>query len=222
MSTTTTSSDLAVKAEVEQELSWTPDVDAAGIGVAVKNGIVALAGEVDDHSERVAAKRAALRVRGVTTVIDNLTVHPRTPWALTETDIAGEVERALSEAVNVPDTVKAEIEGHDVTLTGEVSWDFQRQAAKRAVQYLRGVHSVDSRITLISRASAADAEERITNALVRNAQLDANNITVTVTGNTVTLTGHVRSWAEKKQAGLAAWGSPHVTEVDNRIVVRVD
>lgn len=222
MGTTTMSSDLDVKTEVEQELNWTPDVDAARIGVAVKNGIVALAGEVDDHSERVAAKRAALRVRGVTAVIDNLTVHPKTPWSLTETDIAKEVERALTEAINVPDTVKAEIDGHDVTLTGQVRWDFQRQAATRAVQYLRGVYSVDNRIALTERPSAADAEERIKNALIRNAQLDANSITVTVSGNKVTLTGHVRSWAEKKQAGLAAWGSPHVTEIDNRIVVRAD
>ena len=215
-------SDPEIQAAVQDELDWTPDVDSAGIGVAVEAGTVSLSGEVDNHAEQLAATRAALRVRGVTAVVDNLEVHPKTEWVVTETDIAKEVQRALKWASNVPDTVKAEIKEHTVTLTGQVSWDFQRQAAKRAVQYLRGVYSVNNMITLTARPSAADTEERIKNALVRNAQLDAKTIDATVSGNTVTLTGTVRSWAEKKQAGNAAWASPHVTDVDNRIVVRTD
>lgn len=221
MSTATvTRSDHDIQTAVQDELEWTPDVDAAGIGVAVEDGAVTLSGEVDDYSERLAAKRAALRVRGVSTVVNDLTVHPKSAATVTETDIAKEVERALKWATNVPDSVKAEITGHDVTLTGQVQWDFQRQAAKRAVRYLRGVYTVNNMITLTARPSAADAQERIKNALVRNAQLDANHITVTVTGNKATLTGHVRSWAEKEQAGFAAWASPHVTDVANNLVVR--
>lgn len=213
-------SDQDIQTAVQDELEWTPDVDAAGIGVAVEDGAVSLSGEVDDYSERLAAKRAALRVRGVTAVVDDLIVHPKSGWPVTETDIAKEVERALKWASNLPDTVKASIKDHSVTLTGQVSWDFQRQAAKRAVQYLRGVYSVDNMITLTARPSAVDAEERIKNALTRNAQLDAKTIDATVSGNKVTLTGTVRSWAEKQQAGQAAWASPHVTDVNNRIVVR--
>lgn len=213
-------SDQEIQTAVQEELEWTPDVDAAGIGVAVEAGTVSLSGEVDSHAELVAAKRAALRVGGVNTVVNDLIVHPKSSWSVTETDIAKEVERALTWSSNVPDTVKAEIKDHAVTLTGEVTWDFQRQAAKRAVQYLRGVYTVESRITLAARPSSADAEERIKNALTRNAQLDANTIDAKVSGNKVTLTGTVRSWAEKQQAGQAAWASPHVTEVENHIIVR--
>ncbi|WP_022886157.1 BON domain-containing protein [Glaciibacter superstes] len=215
-------SDQDIQTAVQDELKWTPDVDAAGVGVAVEDGAVSLSGEVDDYSERLAAKRAALRIRGVTAVVDDLVVHPKSGWTVTETDIAKEVERALNWASNVTDTVKAEIKDHAVTLTGQVSWDFQRQAAKRAVQYLRGVNSVNNMITLTARPSAVDAEERIKNALTRNAQLDAKTIDATVSGNKVTLTGTVRSWAEKRQAGNAAWASPHVTDVDNRIVIRAN
>lgn len=218
--TIATDRDLDVQSSVSDELEWTPDVDAAGIGVAVEDGTVTLSGEVDNYAERVAAKRAALRVRGVRTVVDNLTVHPKAAWPVTETDIAKEVERALKAASNVPGTVKAEINGHNVTLVGEAEWNFQRQAAKRAVQYLRGVSTVSNMITLISRPSAADTQERITKALTRNAQLDANTIHVTVVGGKVTLTGTVKSWAERTQAGNAAWASPHVTDVDNKILVR--
>lgn len=217
---TTTRTDQEIQTAVQDELEWTPDVDSAGIGVAVEDGAVSLSGEVDNYSERLAAKRAALRVRGVTAVVDDLTVHPGSVWTVTETDIAKEVERALRWASNVPDTVKAEISEHHVALIGEVKWDYERQAAQRAVQYLRGVYSVENRITLTARPSAVDTEQRITNAITRNAQLDAKAIEVAVTGNKVTLTGVVRSWAEKRQAGNAAWASPHVADVDNRITVR--
>lgn len=212
-------SDLDVQTLVREELDWAPDVDAAGIGVAVEDGTVTLSGEVDSYAERLAAKRAALRTRGVRALVDDLRIHPKADWIVTETDVAKEVDRALTAAGNVPDTIKAEITGHDVTLVGLATWEYQRHAAQRAVQYLRGVRTVSNMVALTPRASAPDAEARITRALMRNAQLDAARIHVAVTGNAVTLTGTVRSWTERAQAENAAWSSPHVTEVRNHIVV---
>ena len=212
--------DSDIQTEVQDELEWTPDVEAAGIGVAVEDGAVSLSGEVDSYAERRAAVKAAQRIRGVRTVADNLNVHQKHSYSVSTTDIAKEVERALRSATFVPDTVKAELEGHTVTLTGEVGWDYQRNAAKRAIQYLRGVHLVNDLITLQARPSGNDTERRITAAITRNAQLDADAIHVTVNGTMVILTGTVRSWAAKQQAGRAAWSSPHVMHVDNQITVR--
>lgn len=212
--------DRQIQAAVEAELEWTPDVDAAGIGVAVDEGVVSLSGEVHDHVERVTANAAALRVRDVTAVVNGLNVHPNSESSISPTDIGKEVDRALRSTVNVPDTIKAEIDGHAVTLTGQVTWDFERRAAKRAVRYLRGVYSVADRITLTPRASSVDTAEHITSAIDRNAQLEAKAIKVVAAGDTVTLSGTVRSWAERRQADLAAWSSPHVSEVYNHIIVK--
>jgi osmotically-inducible protein OsmY len=215
-------SDRQIQEAVQDEIAWAPDVDAAGIGVAIEDGTVSLSGEVDSYAERLAAKRAALRVRGVTTLIDNLVVRPKFSWSASDTDVAREVAHALEVSSNIPDTVKAEIRDHNVILSGRADWDFQRQAAVRAVQYLRGVRSVSSTITLTQRPApdAAETTERIKDAFTRNALLDASAIEVKVIGSEVTITGSVQSWAEKNQAGKAAWSSPHVTEVHNRISVR--
>jgi osmotically-inducible protein OsmY len=155
----TARTDRQIQAAVEAELEWTPDVDAAGIGVAVDDSVVSLSGEVDDYAARSAAKRAALRLHDVTAVVNDLDTHPKTVLSVSNVDIGKEVTHALKSATNVPDTVKAEIDAHSVTLTGQVDWDFERRAAKRALRYLRGVHSVENRITLTPRASAVDTGE---------------------------------------------------------------
>lgn len=221
MSTTTSAmNDREVQVAVQDELDWTPDVDAAGIGVAIEDGTVSLSGEVDSYAEKLAARRAALRVSGVVAVVDHLVVHPKSQSYTSDTDTAKLVAHALTWASSVPDSVQAEIDHHRVTLTGEVDWNYQRRAAERAVHHLEGVVSVRKLIRLSPRASAADAKSRIEKALERNAQLDAKAIQVEVTGDQVVLTGQVQSWAEKQQAGYAAWASPHVGHVDNRITIK--
>lgn len=213
------SRDREIRDSVQNELEWMPQVEASRIGVSVEDGAVTLSGEVDDFAQRVAAKRAALRVRGVRAVIDHLTVYPKRGWPVSEREIAGEVERALKAAVNVPDTIKAEIQDHTVVLTGEAEWDYQRRAAKRAVRELRGVYAVSDMIALAPRPTAPDTVDRIRSALARNALVDAGRIDVSVAGNSVVLSGSVTSWAERREAERAAWGSPHVTHVDNRVTV---
>lgn len=217
---TATFTDHDIQASVQAELAWTPEVEASGIGVSVENSVVTLSGDINDYSELLAAHRAATRVQGVSTVVNDLTLPPMAGSPVTEADIGREVDHALSWAIAVPETVKAEVRGHHVILTGEVEWNFQRVVAKNAIQHLRGIHSVENRLTLSRRASAVDAEERVKNALIRNAQLDAAHITVSIIDNKATLTGTVQSLAEKHQAGQATWASPHVTDIDNRLEVR--
>lgn len=219
MQTTGPSDDRAVLDAVEDELAWTPQTRDANIGVSAQSHTVTLTGEVPSIADRIAAEHAALRVEGVRAIVNDLVVRPASDTAVTEADVAREVDHALAWATNVPSAVKATIRDHTIVLSGEVRWNTQREAAQRAVQYLRGVRTVDNRITLSARPAAADAAERIQHALTRNALLDANRITVGVDGTTITLTGTVQSWAEKQQACAAAWSSPHATEVVDRLTV---
>jgi osmotically-inducible protein OsmY len=56
---------------------------------------------------------------------------------------------------------------------------------------------------------------------MRNAQLDANHISIETEGGTVILGGHVQSWAEKEQAEAAAWSAPGITKVENNIGIGI-
>lgn len=212
-------SDPEIHALVQDELEWTPEVDAAGVGVSVEDGVVTLSGETDSLWEQAAAAKAALRVRGVRTVVNALEVHPPDSWTISETDLAKAVDHALTAAANLPDSVRAELRQGEVRLLGTVGWDYERRAAERAVEHLRGVRRVTNLLTLEPRPTAADTAERIRSALDRDARLSRADIRVSVTGHTVSLNGTVRTWGDRIHAENLAWRAPYVAAVDNFLTV---
>lgn len=213
--------DHQLKESITEELAWTPSVNADRIGVAITDGAVTLSGEVRTYPEKEAALRATMRVRGVTALADEIVVHPA--WSVPDdADIAREAGIAFDRSVVVPSgSVKARVHDHVVTLSGEVAWQYQREAARHAVAALPGVSGVRNEITLKPKVvvSPAEAKGKITAALVRNARMDAKRVQVAVTGSEVTLTGTVSSWTERRQAESAAYFAPGVTHVDNRLTV---
>ncbi|MGN6326028.1 BON domain-containing protein [Pseudolysinimonas sp.] len=219
MNATEGRTDEQIQEDVLAELRWTPDVDAAGIGVAVEDGTVTLTGQVDSYIERVAAAQAALRVRGVTALADELRVRPVTGEGLSDSAIAHAIEHGLAWATDVPDGVQVVVRDGVATLHGEVMWQHQRQAAEHLAARTRGVRAVKNRIVLSLRASAAETEEVIRHALRRHAHVDEPSVHVAAVGTRVTLTGTVRTPAESRHAEHAAWGSPNVTAVENRLTV---
>ncbi len=144
-------SDRDIQTAVRDALAWTPEVDAAAIGVSVKGGIVTLSGEVADYKTKLAAREAVVGVHQVGAMVDDVVVHPTWSSIVTEPDIARAVRSALARTALVPDSVKAEISRHDVTLTGSVESYPERRAAELAVQHLAGVNFVDNRIGVAPR-----------------------------------------------------------------------
>ena len=218
MTQTLHKSDAELKSAVTDELAWTAGVDNAHIGVAVMDGGVTLSGEVDSYPEKLIAEHAALRVRGITAVAQEITV--RNQWMeMNDTDIAREAREALERAVDVPaGTVKATVHDHVVTLTGQVPWQFQREAAGRAVHYLRGVRDIANAVAIRPTVSTADIKNAISAALVRSARLEGKATTVTVdAAGTVTLKGVVHSASERREAERTAWSAPGGVSVDNHL-----
>jgi len=71
----------------------------------------------------------------------------------------------------------------------------------------------------VPRATGKDMHRRLTQALHRNASLDAKRIQVTVTGSVAHLRGTATSWLQRQAAERAAYDAPGITLVDNQIIV---
>jgi osmotically-inducible protein OsmY len=216
-------SDAMLKEDVSAELIWEPSVKASGIGVSAKDGIVTLTGSVESYSEELSAWSAASRVFGVKAVADEIKVRLPDYNKWTDEDLARSAANAVAWNVSVPkDCVKVVVKDGWVTLTGEVNWQYQREAARNAVHYLRGLRGVSNEIAVKPAFEKLDVTNKITSAFERNGRLDAGKITVDTRGNKITLNGSVSSFTEKEEAGIAAWSTPGVSAVDNRLVVTLD
>jgi osmotically-inducible protein OsmY len=222
MTSTEHSTDHQLKHAIERELDWACDVDNDRIGVAVTDGAITLSGEVLSYPEKAAAVKAALRVRGVTALADEVIVR-HAFGRIHDADIAQQATTALRNTTLVPaDSVQSTVHDHTVSLVGAVDWHHQRTAAAHAVGVLPGVTSVRNLIELKPRqvmVAGPDAEANITAALRRNAQLEAQHVDVAVSGTEIRLTGHVTSWAARHQAEYAAWCTPGVTHVNDQLVI---
>ena len=214
-------SDLQLQKDVQEELVWDPRIGKSEIGVAVKDGVVTLNGEVSSYPKKEAAIKAAERVTGVRVVADELRVALPDRALKTDMEVAHAVADSLRWDIEVPDDqIKARVDSGWVWLDGEVEFNYERAAAERAVRYLAGVTGVSNNIVIKKKVWAPEVKVRIENALKRNASLDAQNITVTAMDGQVTLRGKVHSWAARADAETAAWAAPGVVSVKDELSVR--
>jgi osmotically-inducible protein OsmY len=212
-----TEADVRVKDGVMRQLEWDPEVDASAVGVAARHGAVTLTGYIDSYSGKLAAERAAKRVRGVRSVANDIEVTLK--LERTDADIAGDVSRALELHSTIPESVQAVVHSGHITLTGRVNWIYQKFQAEKAVRHIRGVRNIVNRLELAPRAVERDVRHRIVEALHRNADIDAHHITVSVSGDVATLTGTVGTWSQRDAAERAAANAPGIAFVDNLVGV---
>lgn len=208
--------------DIMEDLRWDPSIDASKIGVAASDGVVTLTGAVPSYFQKQTAERITKRVAGVRAVANDIDVQLPTAVQKTDAGIATTALNALKWSASVPDErLTISVSKGWVTLEGNVEWNYQREAAEKAVEELIGVKGVTNRISVSPHITSREVKSEIKAALHRYAELESRNIDVEAADNTITLRGSVRSWAERKEAENAAWMAPGVTQVKNEIVVSV-
>ena len=212
--------DSELQKDVMAELAWEPSIHATQIGVEVKDGVVTLEGNVATYTEKWNAELAAQRVAGVKALAIELKVKLIESGVRTDSDIATSARNVLQWTSAVQsDAVKITVEKGWITLTGQVDWKFQKEAAADAVRFLSGVVGVSDQITIAPSVKAAVVKADIEAAIKRAATEDAKHITVGVSGSDVTLSGSIQSWAERDLATQSAWNSPGVTKVIDKMTL---
>jgi osmotically-inducible protein OsmY len=212
--------DKELKQLVQSALDWEPSLDASDIGVSVDEGVVTLRGNVGSYAEKITAERVVLRVYGVKALANDLSVHLTSVYERTDTEIAQTAVAALKWNTMVPhESVTATVTKGWIALTGTLDWQYQKDAAARAVRDLTGVTGVTNNITVKPRVKTIDVRDKIEAAFKRSAEIDARRVNVTAQDGKVILSGNVHSWAERHEAERAAWAAPGVTQVEDRLAV---
>ncbi|HEV2260579.1 MAG TPA: BON domain-containing protein [Streptosporangiaceae bacterium] len=203
-----------IRESVQAELTFDPLVDAADITVRNMNGEVGLNGTVPSYPQYLAAAAAAQRVAGVKNVHNHLAVMLPDDDYRDDAWLTTAANNALTLNVTVPDGVEATARNGNLTLTGLVEFGRQREAAELAVAGLTGVRNVKDEIDITYDADPIDVTGLVRDALDRTAIVeDDSDVHVDTSGNTVTLDGHVRTWAEHDAVVGATWMAPGVMQV---------
>ncbi len=210
--------DRDLQQHVQSALDWEPSVEANEIGVTVAEGVVTLRGDVGTYREKQTAERVVLGVFGVRGVANDLAVRPASGYERTDSDIAHSAVTALELNFVVPRSkVTVSVTDGWLTLKGQVTWQFQKDAAAHAVHDLAGVLGVSNQIVVKPDVRATDVQTKIEAAFRRSAEIDSRRVHVNVHDGEVILTGNVRSWVERQEAERAAWAAPGVTKVDDQL-----
>jgi osmotically-inducible protein OsmY len=214
------SKDSGLQQAVLAELNWEPSVAAGHIGVAATDGIVTLTGHVGSFAEKRSAEVAAHRVKGVRAVADEIEVRLASGLHRADDEIAAAAVNSLEWDVVVPrNQVEINVENGWITLSGQVDWNYQRDAAEQDIRRLPGVVGVTNLISIKPKVNVSNISDDITHALHRSWFFDPTTIKVSAEGGKVRLTGTVSSPHDRQIAASTAWAAPGTTDVENDIVV---
>ncbi len=138
-----------------------------------------------------------------------------------DTMLTTAANEALERTITVPDGVEATAYDGNLTLTGTVAYDSERAAAESAVAVLAGVRNIIDDIDISYDADPVDVDLHVQEALERSALVldDSDVKSHTDEGGIITLTGHVRTWAEHDAVVGAAQMANGVIDVRDELHV---
>jgi osmotically-inducible protein OsmY len=213
--------DKVLQRDVIAELEFEPSVNAAHIGVTAKDGVVTLSGHVESFEQKLAAERAARRVRGVKAVAQEIGVRLPTDKKCGDDEIAERALKIIGWDLHLPaSSIYVAVDHGLVKLHGTVDMHFQRAEAERQIRKLSGVVGVINELHVKPKPMPPDVRERLEAAMRRNAEIGSCSIGVYEEDGKVTLTGTVDNWHQREVAEHIAWSMPGVTTVDDRLLVQ--
>lgn len=181
---------------------------------------MALTGHVETFAEKHAAETAAGRVRGVKAVAEEIRVE--LPFERTRGDdgiAAAAIERLAWDTSIPADTIAVKVEPDWLTLTGAVTWYYQKEAAGPDVARLHGVVGLSNQVVVNPAINVSDVTDKIHNPLHRSWLLADQNVTVMAYGGHIHLTGTVGSQNDRQVPRATAWAAPGATSVTNDLAI---
>jgi osmotically-inducible protein OsmY len=212
--------DEILQQDVRNALQWEPLLTTCNIKVSSNDGVVTLTGSVDNYTKKTEAENTSMKVAGVKSVINKIDITLNSWDEKKDIEITAEILDAFRWNWNtLNDTIKVKVINGNVTLSGEVEWNYQKEAATLAVTNLIGIKGVSNNITLKSQNDNIINKTTLKLALQNHLALDSIGIEIEISDSNITLKGTVDSWYQKELAGRIAWKALGVINVDNELVI---
>ena len=213
----------SIKKSIVDSLFWDTRVDASSVKVAVERGTVTLTGSVPTFEARRAAEEDTWIVLGVDKVRNQIAVRIVDPEPSSDDDeLLDRINCVLAwdadiDAANIELTV----DSGSVVLRGSARYLWEKFRAEQRIVGLLGVKRIRNELEVHPTESVPDEviASGITDALVRNLNVQAKAIAVEVDEGRVTLSGTVPMHAAHSAAVEAARFTDGVVALEDRIEV---
>ncbi|MPS72278.1 MAG: BON domain-containing protein [Chryseobacterium sp.] len=206
--------------DVQDAINWEPQLKNINIGITAKDGIVCLTGTVDSYAKKLQIEQVVKKVFGVNIFVENIDVKLQKHETKNDIEIAREIMAAFEANPVIPqEQLEVKVENGWVTLTGELSWDYLRDITENTIQHLPWIKGIYNNIIIVPEMHHHTIDkEGIVKALNRSS-IDDREITVSVSGTTVKLTGTVHTWHQREEAARIVWKTPGIKNLRNELKV---
>jgi osmotically-inducible protein OsmY len=210
--------DHALEQTTAAALAADPGVDDDTIAVeGFDGGHVVMRGSVASPAKRTHALRTAFAVAGVRDVDDQLRPQALGVGHRQDSRTEAAVLKAFIADQHFPaETMHVRAADGTVTLHGRVDLADQRDRAEEVARRVPGVSQLRNNLSVWMAASPNEVLQRVADAIGDDG---ADQLTVTVRDNVATLSGTVRSAADRHAAIDAAAGAHLVVDVEDEVRV---
>jgi len=204
------SQDAKVQAEIQNKIYHTKAFNRSQIQVSYDHGVATLSGTVADLGTKLDAERAARKVKGVRSVVDNIVVDT------VDITPAQMLEWARHEVVMYPhygifDNIELSAKGNTLVVSGHVTQPYKKSDLGAILAHVRGVEGFENNLEVLPTSNFDDQiRVRVARAIYgdplflgyRNQALPS--IHIIVKNGNVRLVGVVRNQLDRSKAEVDA------------------